>query len=135
MYTQRSTVSKGLGGIAMDVDNCGERGQFLSMFRTYVTRSWDGVSTVTTGYTQRQPSRHLARAALSQCSRTKKAAARWICSSAAAAFVAIPTSHWIKISLRPANLVDMFLELHGRSGNSNAVVGSWYIQQGLGKVA
>ena len=43
-----STVSKGQGGIAMDVDIRGERGQILSMFKSYVTRSWDGKNAVNT---------------------------------------------------------------------------------------
>ena len=45
-YTQLSVVSKERGLIAMDVDKRGERGQFLSMFKTYVTRSWDGKNAV-----------------------------------------------------------------------------------------
>ena len=38
-YTQRSTVSKGRGWIAMDMDKRGEHGQVLGMFKTYMTKS------------------------------------------------------------------------------------------------
>ena len=48
MYTQSSTVSKGQGGIAIDVDKRGEHGHVLSMFKTYVMRSWDWPSAVNT---------------------------------------------------------------------------------------